>query len=388
MHETIKKFISSSIIHSIINLFLVSYHIIIDVKLFWIDKSGCGPYCFLIYFLSSFSLIPIIFAIVIFRKATKDQLLIIESSSKFLMLFEILFSLISSGFLYLNQKELSKILYTCPFCYLINDIDKIFGNYNEKSIDKIKDTCEKKRCFINEVSNDLNKNYLCNFNFQSEKNYCSLFSKYNDTNSKILTKYINFCEHFVDFYKCQKPNSEYKNKFNKYDYICPDKKDIIINIILFYTFLFVDIIIISTIWLIDIYYLKKIISNIFHSVNNKDNNLKETNNTSKEENNSENCNRNNFQREPTQTIIIGNIENNINNNANNINNENNNKQNIIIINNQNNSMEIKNNNNKTNEIDNNQSKSEIQLINNINNDIFKIFNKNNKSQTKICKTEE
>lgn len=384
MNKTIKNFRNALIIHSFINLFLVSCHIIIYLKLFWIENNPRALYYYLIYIISSFCLIPIIIAIVIiFKKLTKNILLTSELLIKYFMLLGILFSIISSISLSENQKELSKFLYTCPFYYEINDINKIFGYYNEKNIDKIKDNCENRRCFINEGSNDLNKNYICNFNIQSKKNYCSLFSKYNDTNSEKLTNYINFCENFVNFYKCQKSNIEYKNKIINYDYICPDKIDNVINIILLYFFLFVDIIILCTPWLIEISYIEDIISNLFPTVNNNDNNLKETNNTSKEENNSENGssengNSNHFQREPTQTIIVDKNENNINNETNNINN--NNKQSILIINhNKINSIDTKTNNNETNGIDNNQSKSEIQLMNNRNDNIFKIFNKNKKA---------
>ena len=384
MHKTIKNFRNSSIIHSFINLSLVFCHILIYITLFWIENNARSLYYYFIYIISSFSLIPIILALVIiFKKVTKNILLTSELLIKYFMLLGILFSIITSISLSENQKELSVFLNTCPFDYEINDIDKIFGNYSEKDADKIKDNCENRRCFINEGSNDLNRNYLCNFNIKSKKNYCSPFSKYNDTNSEKLTNYINFCEQFVNFYKCQKSNSEFKYKIINYNYICPKQIDNVINIILLYFFLFVDIIILCTPWMIEISYLEDIISYFFPSVNNNDNNLKETNNTSKENNsengNSENSNSNNFRREPTQTIIIDKNEKNINNDINNINNDNN-KQNILIINhNKNNSEEIKINNNKTNTIDNNQSKSEIQLINNINNNIFKIFNKNNKA---------
>ena len=182
MHITIKNFRNASIIHSFINLFLVSCHIIIYFKLFWIEKDTRFLYCCLIYIISSFSLIPIIIALVIiFKKITKHLLLSSELILKYFMLLGILFSIISSISLSENQKILSRFFNTCPFNYDINDIDKIFGEYKEEKIDKIKDKCKNRRCFINEGSNDLNKNYLCNFNIQSKKNYCSLFLKSNDT---------------------------------------------------------------------------------------------------------------------------------------------------------------------------------------------------------------
>ena len=162
---------------------------------------------------------------------------------KYFMLLGILFSIITSISLSENQKELSVFLNTCPFDYEINDIDKIFGNYSEKDADKIKDNCENRRCFINEGSNDLNRNYLCNFNIKSKKNYCSPFSKYNDTNSEKLTNYINFCEQFINFYKCQKSNSEFKYKIINYNYICPKQIDNVINIILLYLIFFLRLII-------------------------------------------------------------------------------------------------------------------------------------------------
>ena len=88
------------------------------------------------------------------------------------------------------------------------------------------------------------------------------------------------------------------------------------------------------------------------------------------QNNFQNINRSNFHREPTETIIVGNIKNE----KNNISNDNIKRYSLNInnqISNLNNSKETNINNNK---IENNESKSNIQLIYNKNIDVFKAIN--------------
>ena len=241
--------------------------------------------------------------------------------------------------------------------FSINDIDIIFKDEN-----KIKENCQMRRCFINENSNIINKEYLCNFYIKLKKNYCSLFSINNEQISQQLMKYYNYCGEYISFYECQNPYSE-KNKINKinnYDYICPKKLDELINILFLYFFLIIDIIFLCSPWILQIAYIEDIL--VDTSPFNNDN-LKETNNTSKEQNDSNNENNNSFQREPTETIIIDNIIEN----KNNIINENlNNKKDILTL---------KNININKIENENNKSKSDIQLIENKNNNIFKIINK-------------
>ena len=358
MQEKVKSLRNINIIHSFINLIVVAAHIIIYLKIFWISKEANIVYFIMIYIVSFFCLIPIFFSILFSIKTITNKILnITKLLIKYFMLFEMLFSIVLSISLSENQKELSVYFYTCPFHYDINDIDIIFKDEN-----KIKENCQMRRCFINENSNIINKEYLCNFYIKLKKNYCSLFSINNEQISQQLMKYYNYCGEYISFYECQNPYSE-KNKINKinnYDYICPKKLDELINILFLYFFLIIDIIFLCSPWILQIAYIEDIL--VDTSPFNNDN-LKETNNTSKEQNDSNNENNNSFQREPTETIIIDNIIEN----KNNIINENlNNKKDILTL---------KNININKIENENNKSKSDIQLIENKDNNIFKIINK-------------
>lgn len=358
MQEKVKSLRNINIIHSFINLIIVTAHIIIYLKIYWISKEANIVYYIMIYIISFFCLIPIFFSILYSIKTIANKIL---NKTKLLikhfMLFEMLFSIVLSISLSENQKELSVYFYSCPFYYDINDIDVIFND--EK---KIKENCQMRRCFINEYSNIINKEYLCNFYIKIKKNYCSLFSINNEQISPQLMKYYNYCGNYISFYECQNPYSE-KNKINKinnYDYICPKKLDEIINILFLYFFLIIDIIFLCSPWILQIAYIEDILADI--SPFNNDN-LKETNNTSKEQNNSNHENNNSFQREPTETIIIDNIKDN----KNNIINDNlNNKKDLLTL---------KNLNINKIEDENNKSKSDIYLIDNKNNNIFRIINK-------------
>ena len=140
-----------------------------------------------------------------------------------------------------------------------------------------------------------------------------------------------------------------------------------------------DIVFLCTPWLIDISHIDEIIFLINDGPNNNVNNqnqnsqsLSETNNTSQEESEIEDDNNgNNLQRQPTKIIIVDKKEDNINNIANYYN-----KNDILNINQQNiNPNNTKEKNPNSGEIESDKSKSGIQLINNQNNNVFKIFNK-------------
>ena len=370
MQGKIKSLRNINIIHSFINLVIVACHIIIYTKIFWISKESNNAYYSMIYIISFCVIIPIFFTIIFsFKTITNKILNISKLIIKYFMFLEMIFSLIFSISLAENQKDLSIYFYTCPFYYDINDIDLIFNCNNYENVDKIEEKCQMRRCFINEMNNNniINEKYLCNFNIKIKKKYCSLFSIDNEQISNQLIKYYNYCENYITFYSCQKPYNEYSNKLNKinsYDYICPNKSDELTNILLLFFFLIIDIIFLCSPWLIEITYIEEILAYI--SPPNNDN-LKETNHTSKEQNDSNNNdNSDSFRKEPTETIIVDNSNNNINN-----------KDDLLNINrtkiNLNNAINININNNK---IEENKSKSDIQLIDNKNNNIFRVINNN------------
>lgn len=270
------------------------------------------------------------------------------------------------------------MFYICPFYYDINDIDIIFDNYQLENNKKIIDKCKNRRCFINDRSKSV-YNYLCNFDYIDNKKFCEKFSVNEDIISDKLINYFNYCDNYVDFYNCIKPNNEYKKKINNYDYICPSNTDLMFNIYMIYVFLFIDIIFLCFPLLFEIAFIEDILNSFSERENNSNfqnnNSLKDTNNTSAihNENNNE-PNENSFQRQPTETIIVENKD------IKDIDYVKKDKSLDILIINKNKiiSNDIKNkNNDKINNNEKNKSKSDIQLIENSNNNnIFTIINKN------------
>ena len=172
-----------------------------------------------------------------------------------------------------------------------------------------------------------------------------------------------------------------KKKINNYDYICPSNSDLLFNINMIYVFLFIDIIFLCFPLLFEIAFVEDILNSFSERENNtnfqNNNSLKDTNNTSAihNENNNE-PNENSFQRQPTETIIVENKD------IKDIDYVKKDKSLDILIINKNKiiSNDIKNkNNDKINNNEKNKSKSDIQLIENSNNNnIFTIINKNKK----------
>ena len=370
MQNKIKFFRNSNIIHFLVNSIIGGSHIIIYLKLFWISNNAKVVYYYIVIIIFSFGLIPIILAIFItIKKITKNIMNILKLLIKYFILLEILICIISSVSLSENQRELSIFFYSCPFNYEINDIDKIFDFYNSENNMNIQEKCQNRRCFFNEKLEDLNDIYLCNFNYKLKKKQCSVFD--DDKINKKLINYFYYCENFVTFFKCPRPDKELKKLINNYDYVCPNQEDEIINIILLYIFLIIDIVFLCTPWLIEIVYIDEIIFSLYNGNNNinsqNNNSLKETDNTSQEQSDIEH-NNNNFQRQPTEIIIVDNSENNMNNIIYNMN-----KKDILNIN-QHKINSDKNNEKNINNLEDNKSKSDIQLMQNQNNNIFKTFN--------------
>ena len=379
MQKLINRYRNFNIIHSILYILIASSHILIYLHIFWITKTISDIYYLIICLIVSFGIIPIILALLVtLKKLNKNNYKILKIILKNISLIIFLLIILSSISLSENSKELSIMFYICPFYYDINDIDIIFDNYQLENNKKIIDKCKNRRCFINDCSKSV-YNYLCNFDYTDNKKFCENFSIKEDTISDKLINYFDYCDDYVDFYNCIKPNNEYKKKINNYDYICPSNSDLLFNIYMIYVFLFIDIIFLCFPLLFEIAFIEDILNSFSERENNSNfqnnNSLKDTNNTSAihNENNNE-PNENSFQRQPTETIIVENKD------IKDIDYVKKDKSLDILIINKNKiiSNDIKNkNNDKINNNEKNKSKSDIQLIENSNNNnIFTIINKN------------
>ena len=370
------------IIHILLYILLLTSHILFYNKTYWLSIYLSKIIFSEIFILSIFISLPFIILIVLSCKVLTE--LMIKRLKIISLIFLVIFlmnSLLSSVVIWYNAKLLETFYEDCPFNFKIIDIPNIFLNYKIDNYELARKKCSYRRCFR---YNLIQSNYICNF---PEKRNQIPFYEYNPSNSILIKEvqdYVDFCKHYVNFYKKEKV------KINKYifsyNFICLDSKDVILNDILSFLFIFANIFASTVSWLYEYYSYKKILL-IFifgeNHFNQRHPSLKETNNTSKiEENNNqnngeENNNITNFIKMPTDIIIV---EKN-NKNINNINNDTNEERIVNIFKNNKKSNEINNNvdiinNNILSENKNSDDKSEQQLIQNQN--IFKVINKENK----------
>ena len=381
VQKKIKSIKIDNIIHSIIHLLLDIIHILAFYYTYFITDLEKNIFYSEIFIICFFTIIPLTINIFFsYLKLTKKFLERLKSILKFLFYLFFLNGLIISINTWNNAKILSNFYYDCPFSYNVKDISTIFENLNSKK--DIRNKCNYNRCFLIDYKDNRNKNdYLCNMKENINVDNCSIYL-FNTKNLNVeLAKYIDYCSKYTTMYKCEK-----KHDFNLYrlshNYKCPNKSDIYFSYAFAFIFIFIDSLLFSMPWLLKYFSIGDLIILLYREINNPNQSLNETSHTSKIEDNSNNNNSLNFEKQPTRTIII---DNKMNNNIN-ISNSNITKNDAEILsinksskikNNQNilsNKEQNNENNNIENNVENEKSKSENILINNGNQNIFKIFN--------------
>ena len=393
LKKTIKKIKIEFIVHSFYYGLLLVIHILIFNKINWMKKGEYIVFYIEIIIIAIFTIIPLIlFILLLFLKLTKIFLNILKVFLKICYYYIFINGMIISINTWCNTQLLSIFYLNCPYNFNIADLPKIFDNYQIENKKEIKNKCNYNRCFLNGYYKD-NKNnniiyiYICNIKLNKEKMFCSELILDNQSINKDLINYVNFCRDYTKIYNCIKQDN-YISYNISYDYKCPNKSEVSLNHALSFLFILFDSFIASIPWVSECTKIEEIIYLLFPDINNFNQNnqsLKETSNTSKIDDNS-NSNENNqdnnsqtFKKEPTVTIIIDNNINIIND----INNSKNIEKNIEILNiNKNKNSNIITNENILsnkkiiNKSYNNEenSKSQNQLINNNNQNIFKVIN--------------
>ena len=406
IQKRIKNIKLGYIIHIIINIVLIIIQFLIFFKVFWIIKKEKNIFYIDIFVNIFFTVIPIILILLIsILEHTKKFLTFLRSF--LLAIFYIVFlnGIIISANLLNNAQNLANFFTHCPYNFNEKDIPRIFSNFSIENKDIIEKQCKYNRCFLNgyyknSEANYYVYNYICNIRQQSKYIKCTKLNSVDISLQYNIFNFVDFCKDYKTIYYCAKVDG-YLLYNLPYYFKCPDKSDVNIN----YVLIFIAIIIYSMIesipWVIENFYIDDYIKLLFRDNNNNhniNNSLTETNNTSKVDDNN-NSNRNNqgdnnqsFRKEPTRTIIIDNYMDKDNNNDinDNINIRNNDMNNNLTIENNDilniNNKQITNKSililsNKTiNNKDNKDQKSSSQniLINNYNQNIFKIINDKNK----------
>lgn len=387
--EKIKNLKISCSIHSIIYLITITIHILIYYKLIWLSNRDANIFFIEIIIIIAFTFIPVLlFFFFSFLTLTKKFLIILKQLLKILFYVFFLNSMIISISTWNNAQLLSSFYNECPFNFLVEDLPNIFQNYTINNKKEIKKLCKYRRCFYNNnyiKNHKIINNYVCNLEQKDKSITCSNLDVNNLKINDDIINYIEYCNEYTKIYECEKENNFLAYNI-PYNYKCPNKSDVNLNYSLSFIFIFIDGFICSMPWLYEYYYIKDLLLLLSININNDNNNnqsLNETNNTSKidDSNSSQN-----FEKQPTQTIIIDNLNYKDNKSdilsINKVKKDNNKVNSGNILSNK----EINNNNNHNNKEDD-KSKSGNRLINS-NKDTFNIINKNIKPDTKQIKFEK
>lgn len=335
-------------IHIVVYILIGLIYIIVYENIYWIIDTLMLLFeinfyiflCFYLLLIATYILFPCL------KLTTKTLNFFIKVS--FVLFFIVSINSLLCSIICCYNSTLFDTFYTdCPFNFNKDNISSLI-NDSLLSNKKRENMCKSRKCFnINNISNI----YICNF---YEKNiYYKSFSEidYNSIYPEI-NNFTTYCSNYTRFY------TNIKYKYQKYDidytFVCPSKTTIVYFYVLTYLFIISNLFCSSILWLFEYCSYKTILSLLldFRNINAS---LKETNNTSKIEqtNNSPDNNQDQLSL--------------------------NNRTEIIIIENSNKNQSIENeinenniNNNKTNDM----SKSGNILMNDMNNNIFKIINRN------------
>ena len=219
----------------------------------------------------------------------------------------------------LNINDSNTFYEYCPFNFKKSDLSLLFPNLinNNTNIneDVIKNKCISRRCLELNNNNNIEYNYICNFDSEkdfSKKNKITCdkyFLNFRENMEEIIISYINLCNPYSEIYKCSLYNKPEKFQID-INYICPNeiKKSFILEIIL-------SILNISSPFfnlVVQFTYFKKLLKLIVTQEIQRHNDTK-VNNTIDTSDKLNIKNSKSFKKEKTEVIIV---DNNLNNDDN------------------------------------------------------------------------
>ena len=327
-------------IHIIVCALLSMIYFIVYENIYWLSNSifyMFGTSLFIFLFLSLFLLIIyILFLVLKLTQKLLNFFIIISIVLFFIVSVNSLFCSIISCY---NSALFDTFYNDCPFNYNLGNMDKMKVEF-VKNNKIMKNICKNRKCFI---INNISNIYLCNF-YEKEIYYDSFQETNINQTYNEIEYFITNCKEHTHFYLNKK---EKYQKYNiDYNFDCPSKSSIIYNYALTYLFIFANIFCSSVLWLFEFCSYKTILL-LLTELRTNDMGLKETNNTSKMENDNNNNNANNHENisqfNGTEIIIVQNSNKNKNDNSEdnkNINQENSKSENILINNANNNIFRI------------------------------------------------
>jgi hypothetical protein len=341
------------------------------------------------------------FIFIIKNKITKKNINKFKIITIIFCTLAIIFGFFFSGVLMINAIESPEFCKECPFNLPLSEINS-FPNYN------LNKKCTERRCVKNSPNPETNiKNendlyeYICNYNPTDEfdeikeskdiennntisKNsdniFCKELTKDEILNTELENNYSNdfydMCNIYTKLYICERNQLPNKFKIEK-NFVCPEK-DYMTKLVIFCMLnVLINLIFGFFPWKSELNKYTILIMNYEpRRTNQKSNSFSSTINDSKGI--KENISENNFEKTPTEIIIVcGNKNNNITNSINDINNNINNINNMIIKKSTKKINFMKNFESSEEQSDKNKNKTEIKFTKKITINNINIINNNN-----------
>ena len=402
INKTFKSLKINYVIHLILLIIILIFNFVLVSQILWLKKIFGNLYLLMNYISIINFIFPMIsFIFIIKNKITKKNINKFKIITIIFCTLAIIFGFFFSGVLMINAIESPEFCKECPFNLPLSEINS-FPNYN------LNKKCTERRCVKNSPNPEMNiKNendlyeYICNYNPTDEfdeikeskdiennntisKNsdniFCKELTKDEILNTELENNYSNgfydMCNIYTKLYICERNQLPNKFKIEK-NFVCPEK-DYMTKLVIFCMLnVLINLIFGFFPWKSELNKYTILIMNYEpRRTNQKSNSFSSTINDSKGI--KENISENNFEKTPTEIIIVcGNKNNNITNSINDINNNINNINNIIKKKSTKKINFMKNIGPSEEQSDKNKNKTEIKFTKKITINNINIINNNN-----------
>ena len=404
INKTFKSLKINYVIHLILLIIILIFNFVLVSQILWLKKIFGNLYLLMNYISIINFIFPMIsFIFIIKNKITKKNINKFKIITIIFCTLAIIFGFFFSGVLMINAIESPEFCKECPFNLPLSEINS-FPNYN------LNKKCNERRCVKNSPNPETNiKNendlyeYICNYNPTDEfdeikesqdiennnnntisKNsdniFCKELTKDEILNTELENNYSNdfydMCNIYTKLYICERNQLPNKFKIEK-NFVCPEK-DYMTKLVIFCMLnVLINLIFGFFPWKSELNKYTILIMNYEpRRTNQKSNSFSSTINDSKGI--KENISENNFEKTPTEIIIVcGNKNNNITNSINDINNNINNINNIIKKKSTKKINFMKNIGPSEEQSDKNKNKTEIKFAKKITINNINIINNNN-----------
>ena len=414
INKTFKSLKINYVIHLILLIIILIFNFVLVSQIFWLKKIFGNLYLLMNYISIINFIFPMIsFIFIIKNKITKKNINKFKIITIIFFTLAIIFGFFFSGVLMINAIESPEFCKECPFNLPLSEINS-FPNYN------LNKKCTERRCvknFPNPETNIKNENdlyeYICNYNPTDEfdeikesqdiennnnntisKNsdniFCKELTKDEILNTELENNYSNdfyeMCNIYTKLCICERNQLPNKFKIEK-NFVCPEK-DYMTKLVIFCMLnVLINLIFGFFPWKSELNKYTILIMNYEpRRTNQKSNSFSSTINDSKGI--KENISENNFEKTPTEIIIVcGNKNNNITNSINDINNNINNINNIIKKKSTKKINFMKNIGPSEEQSDKNKNKTEIKFTKKITINNINIINNNTETIYSVNETE-